>query len=71
MLVLIAKKNGVTSKVFVEFLIAMSIIIFLYRNIAFIRKYFIIIQSSDIILKNISKEYLDEFFISTTVLVLL
>ena len=44
---------------------------FLYRNIAFIRKYFIIIQSSDIILKNISKEYLDEFFISTTVLVLL
>ncbi|CAD0136833.1 protein of unknown function [Streptococcus thermophilus] len=39
MLVLIAKKkNGVTSKVFVEFLIAMSIIIFLYRNIAFIRK---------------------------------
>ena len=36
-----------------------------------IRKYFIIIQSSDIILKNISKEYLDEFFISTTVLVLL
>ena len=71
MLVLIAKKNGVTSKVFVEFLIAMSIIIFLYRNIAFIRKYFIFIQSSDIILKNISKEYLDEFFISTTVLVLL
>ena len=38
MLVLIAKKNGVTSKVFVEFLIAMSIIIFLYGNIAFIRK---------------------------------
>ena len=71
MLVLIAKKNGVTSKVFVEFLIAMSIIIFLYRNIAFIRKILIIIQSSDIILKNISKEYLDEFFISTTVLVLL
>ncbi|CAD0143310.1 protein of unknown function [Streptococcus thermophilus] len=37
MLVLI-EKNEVTSKVFVEFLIAMLIIIFLYRNIAFIRK---------------------------------